>query len=41
MADSNITFEQEVLSKPVGQQGRAIIDRMERLIKEAKEALEK
>jgi len=36
-----MTFEQEVLSKPVGQQGQAIIYRMERLIKEAKEVLEK
>jgi len=31
------TWEEEVLSKPVGEQGRAIIARMQRLIEEARE----
>jgi len=33
------TFEEEVLSKPIGQQGKAIIVRLERMIKESKEKL--
>lgn len=35
-----LTFEEEILSKPVGQQGQAIIKRLERLLNKLKEEKE-
>jgi len=35
-----LTFEEEILSKPIGQQGQAIIKRLERIINKLKEEKE-